>query len=117
MPIPQPDISSAVLRMEDFPAGFEEFTMEEMGMTSADFENETFSPEHDFTFLNIQNIQMVFGFNFLLTEKLDRASFDMAVSQPDITIPAFVGGWVMKPFVMKNCWRASTISAKNGSAL
>lgn len=35
---------------------------------------------------------MVFGFNFLLLEKLDRASFDIGVSQPELTLPAFVGG-------------------------
>jgi hypothetical protein len=35
---------------------------------------------------------MVFGFNFLLTDKLDRAAFDVGISQPDITLPALING-------------------------
>ncbi len=61
-------------------------------MSSEDFSSEGFQPEDVFVLINTQNFQMVFGFNFLLTEKIDRASFDVGVSQPEITIPAFVGG-------------------------
>jgi hypothetical protein len=78
--------------MDDLPAGFEEFTLEELGMSLADFGNEGVQPENVFVFINSRNFQMIFGFNFLLTEKLDRVSFDIGVSQPEITLPAFVGG-------------------------
>lgn len=86
------DISSAVLTLEDLPAGFEQLTMEELGMSEADFANEDFQPEDIFVFVNAQNFQMIFGFNFLLDNTLDRVSFDLGVSQPDVTLPAFVEG-------------------------
>ena len=91
-PVASEDISSAVLTLADLPAGFEELTLEEMGVSLDDFSDEEFQPQNVFVFLNTQNFQMVFGFNFLLTSRLDRASFDIGVSQPDITLPAFVEG-------------------------
>jgi len=86
------DISSAVLTLDDLHPGFEEFSPEELGMSMEDFSDETFQPEEVFIFVNIQDFQMVFGFNFLLTSKLDRVAFDAGVSNPEITIPAFVSG-------------------------
>ena len=92
-PTPKPDISAAVLTLDDLPAGFEAFALEELGMSMADFGGEeSFQPENVFIFINSQNIQMIFGFNFLLTDKLDRVSFDAGVSQPEVIIPAFVSG-------------------------
>jgi hypothetical protein len=91
-PAPKLDISSAVLKLEDFPAGFEELSPEELGMSTAEFASEGFQPEEVFVFINSQNFQMVFGFNFLLDDTLDRVSFDLGVSQPDVTLPAFVEG-------------------------
>ena len=57
-----------------------------------DFGDEALQPEEVFIFLNAQNFQMVFGFNFLLTSRLDRAAFDVGISQPEITLPALVSG-------------------------
>lgn len=91
-PAVKENISSAVPTLEDLPAGFEELTLEELGVTLDVFTNEDFQPENVFVFLNTQTFQMVFGFNFLLTSRLDRASFDIGVSQPDVTIPALVEG-------------------------
>lgn len=88
----QPDISSAVLNINDLPAGFEEYTLEDMGMSLDDFSNESFQPENVFIFINMQEFQMVFGFNFLLTNMIERAAFGAGVSQPDITFPAIVNG-------------------------
>ena len=89
---PEPDISSAVLTLEDLPAGFEEISTDEIGITEADFSEEALQPEEIFIFLNSENFQMVFGFNFLLTKTLDRAAFDVAISQPEISLPAMVNG-------------------------
>lgn len=91
-PTPGPDISSAILRLDDLPSGFEEINLEEIGMTLDDFSNETFQPEEAFLFINMRNFQMVFGFNFLLIENLDRAAFDLGMSQPERTLPALVDG-------------------------
>ncbi len=91
-PVPRPDISSAVLTLDDLPVGFEEFTLEELGMSMADFSGEGFQPEHIFVFVNTKKFQMILGFNFLLTDKLDRVAFDLAVSQPELTLPALVKG-------------------------
>lgn len=46
------DISSAVLRLDDLPAGFEELTLEELGTSLEDFSSEGFQPESAFVFLN-----------------------------------------------------------------
>jgi len=81
-----------VLTLDDLPPGFEEFNPEELGMSVEDLKDEAFSPEKVFVFVNMQKFQMVFGFNFLLTKKLDRVAFDAGVSNPEATIPAFVGG-------------------------
>ena len=89
---PKPDISSAVLTLDDLPSGFEGFSPEEMGISMNDFSDEEFQPEDVFIFINSQDFQMVFGFNFLLTERLDRTAFDIGMSQPEITIPALVDG-------------------------
>lgn len=89
---PELDISSAVLTLDDLPAGFEEFSAEELGVSLDDFGDEALQPEEVFIFLNAQNFQMVFGFNFLLTSRLDRAAFDVGISQPEITLPALVSG-------------------------
>lgn len=88
----EPDISSAVLTLDDLPPGFEAFSPEELGMSMDDFSDETFQPEEVFIFINVQDFQMVFGFNFLLSSKLDRVAFDAGVSNPETTIPAFVSG-------------------------
>jgi hypothetical protein len=78
--------------LEDLPPGFEEFTLDELGVSLEDFSSEEFQPENVFVFINTQKFQMIFGFNFLLSEKLDRAAFDIGVSQPEITLPALVEG-------------------------
>jgi hypothetical protein len=69
-----------------------ELSMEELGMSATDFASENFQPENAFAFINSQNLQIIFDLNFLLDETLDRVSFDLGVSQPDITLPAFVEG-------------------------
>lgn len=91
-PPPTPDISSAVLTLDDLPPGFEEYNLEEMGMSVDDFSDENFQPEEVFIFINTQDFQMVFGFNFLLTERFDRAAFDLGMSKPEMTLPALVNG-------------------------
>ena len=89
---PEPDISSAVLTLDDLPPGFEESSLEDLGMPVDDSRDENFQPEDVFVFINTQDFQMVFGFNFLLTEKFKRATFDIGISQPEITLPAIVNG-------------------------
>jgi hypothetical protein len=57
-----------------------------------DFSDEDLQPEKVFIFVNSQDFQMIFGFNFLLTERFDRTSFDVGMSQPEVTLPAMVSG-------------------------
>lgn len=90
--LPEPDLSSAVLTLEDLPPGFEEFSLADMGVTLDDFSEEELQPEEVFIFINSEDFQMVFGFNFLLTNKLDRATFDVGISQPDAALPALING-------------------------
>jgi len=66
--------------------------MEDLGMSLDDFPEDSLQPENVFVFINSRNFQMIFGFNFLLTERMDRVAFDVGVSQPEITLPAFVSG-------------------------
>lgn len=91
-PTPRPDLSAYVLELEDFPPGFEELTLEELGLTMDDFNNEGFEPEQVFVFVNPRQFQMVIGFNFLLTDRLNRISFDAVASDPELFLPAFVSG-------------------------
>jgi hypothetical protein len=89
---PKVDISSAVLTLDDLPPGFEELNSDELGIVMDDFNDGELQPEEIFIFMNSQDFQMVFGFNFLLTKSFDRAAFDMGISQPEITLPAFIDG-------------------------
>ena len=91
-PKPISDLSSAVLTLDDLPPGFEEYTLDEFGISADDFSNEDFQPKDVFIFVNPQDFQIVFGFNSLLTEKIDRAAFDVAMLQPEITLPVLVNG-------------------------
>lgn len=91
-PTPKLDLSSAVLRLEDLPPGFEEFDPDELGTFADDFSDGELQPEEVFFFMNSQDFQMIFGFNFLLAKSFDRAAFDMGISQPEMTLPAFING-------------------------
>lgn len=91
-PTPIQDLSSAVLTLDDLPPGFEEYTFEELGISADDFSNEDFQPKDVFIFVNLQDFQIVFGFNSLLTGKIDRAAFDVGMLQPEMTLPALVNG-------------------------
>lgn len=89
---PEVDISSAVLTLDDLPSGFEEFDPDELGTFADDFSDGELQPEEVFLFMNSQDFQMIFGFNFLLAKNFDRAAFDMGISQPEMTLPAFING-------------------------
>ncbi len=85
-PTPRPDISGAVLRLADLPAGFQEVSLDEYGMSKDAFSTGQFQVENVFTFVNPQRFQMVVGYNFLLTRNADRVFFDAGLSQPDLML-------------------------------
>lgn len=89
---PELDISSAVLTLDDLPPGFEEFDPNELGLFMDDFSEDELQPEEVFIFVNSEDFQMVFGFNFQLSKRFDRAAFDVGISQPEVTLPAFIEG-------------------------
>jgi len=89
-PTPRPDLSGAILLLSDLPPGFEELSAAELGVSPSDLATEQFQPEVIFAFVNPRQFQTIFGFNFLLEDRLQRIQFDTAVSQPQLTLPVMV---------------------------
>jgi hypothetical protein len=87
---PRPDLSSSVLTLDDLPAGFEEISLEEFDKTEADIYREGLEPEEIFIFVNALQFQTITGYNFLLTNRINRISFDAVASSPELFLPGFV---------------------------
>ncbi len=77
-----PDLSTARIPVYDLPKGFEEIPGEEF---EAGFpvSGKELQPETVFAYVNGREFQMVMGMNFLLTKEMDRAGFDLALTQPE----------------------------------
>ena len=52
--------------------------------------DEEVEPENIFVFVNPRQFQTIVGYNFLLTDRLQRLAFDAIVSEPDILLQAVV---------------------------
>ncbi len=90
IPEPHVDISWAVLTLNDFPAGFEELSPNDLGI--GDLSSEELEVENTFFFIKPVQLQLVVGLNFLLIENINRISFDAAINQPDLLITAIAEG-------------------------
>jgi len=91
-PTPEPELSMPRITVDDLPPGFEDIPPEELGMDTSSFSDEDFQVEEVFVFVNSNDFQMIFGFNFFLTSRLDRVSFDVDVNRPESTMGSFVEG-------------------------
>jgi hypothetical protein len=89
-PAPKPDMSAAVLSLDDLPEGFEEVSPSELGINLEDLATEGLQPEHLFMFIKPEPLQLVFGVNLLLASGSQRVLFDVGISQPDIVLPEIV---------------------------
>jgi len=91
-PTSGPDISKAVLSLEDLPSGFEEISLDAFGLTKEDLSGDDFRIESIFTVMGTEPFELVMVFTTLLPTRLDQAGFDVSLSQPDFLMESFVGG-------------------------
>ena len=91
-PTPLPDLSDAVLTLQDLPSGFEEMPLAELGMTEADLSQEDFAVESLFAFLEAEHFEMVMGFTALLPTGVEQAGFNVVLRHPDVLLELMIGG-------------------------
>lgn len=89
-PTPLPDISGAVLTLNDLPPGFEEIPPEEFGLSKEDMSDDEFIVENIFLFMQVEPLELIMGFNILFPSKLDQLSFDVALTQPELFMDSFL---------------------------
>ena len=87
---PLPDISGAVLALDDLPPGFEEIPPEEFGLSKEDMSDDEFVVENIFLFMQVEPLELIMGFNILFPNKLDQLSFDVALTQPELFMESFL---------------------------
>jgi hypothetical protein len=90
-PTQPPDLSGAVLTLEDLPSGFEAMSLEEFGMTEEDLSGDDFTVESVFAFLDAGNFELVMGFTTLILNRLEQTGFDMALDQPEFLMESMIG--------------------------
>lgn len=78
-----PDLSEAVLTLDDLPAGFEVLPPDEIGFKPEDLSGEDFTVESTFAFFEAKHLEFVMGFTTLLLTGLDRVTFDAGLYHPD----------------------------------
>jgi len=91
-PTPRPDLSQAVLTIEDLPSGFEAIALEEIGITKDDLSNNEFKVESTFAFLEPKNFEFILGFTTLLPSRIDQAGFDLALRNPEFLAESLLQG-------------------------
>lgn len=91
-PTPLPDISGAVLTLEDLPPGFEELRPEELGLETEDLSEGGLAIQNATVFLDVDNFTFLMGFNALLGTPLERAGFELLLDDPDLLLDSFVSG-------------------------
>lgn len=92
-PTPLPDISRAVVKLDDLPSGFEEIPPEELGLTNEALSGEEFQAETLFAFLEPDRLEFVIGSTTLLLTRLEQAGFDIALARPEALTDSFVEGF------------------------
>ena len=91
-PTPLPDLSEAVLTLDDLPSSFTEMSLEQLGLTPEDLSGEGFEAESFFAFLEPSAFQLIMGLTILVPSTVERAGFDLALRNPDFLLNLFVGG-------------------------
>lgn len=87
-----PDLSDAVITLQDLPSGFEEIPPATFGLTKETMSQGQFKVESLFTFLDAEHFEIIMGFTTLLPTKIDQSGFDLALGQPDFLLNMFIGG-------------------------
>lgn len=91
-PAPLPDLSDAVLTLDDLPPGFAVMPPEQLGLTPEDLSGEGFEAESVFTFLEPSTFQLIMGFTILVPDTIQQAGFDLALRNPEFLLNQFAGG-------------------------
>jgi hypothetical protein len=91
-PTSQPDLSGAVLTLDDLPPGFIAIPLDELGVSIDDLGGDGFEFESVFVFMDAANFEFVMGFTTLLLTGLNQAGFDVALSHPEFIIEALAPG-------------------------
>jgi hypothetical protein len=89
---PGPDFEDLVVRLSDLPPGFQAVSLEEFGLTREALSGDDLTVESVFAFMEYTQFEFVMGFTTLLPTRLDQASFDAELSDPEYLIEAFVLG-------------------------
>ena len=91
-PTPLPDLSGAVLMLDDLPPGFAAMPLEQLGLTPKDLSGEGFEAESVFAFLEPSTFQLIMGFTLLVPDTIQQAGFDLALRNPEFLLNQFIGG-------------------------
>ncbi|MCH7653754.1 MAG: hypothetical protein IIB14_08775, partial [Chloroflexi bacterium] len=88
-----PDLSKAVLNLEDFPPGFEGVPSEAIGLgiTIGSVSDEEIPLLNSFAFLSSLTFEVVFGFTIQIPDTLDRNGFDEGLRQTDFLLEGVAG--------------------------
>ncbi len=91
-PTPGPDLSEAVLTLEDLPPGFEAIPPDEFGFTKEDLSQEDFTVEETFIFMEAEHFELIMGFTTLVSTRIEQAGFDAGLRRSDFLMGAFIEG-------------------------
>jgi hypothetical protein len=86
------DAVDLVLTLDDFPAGFEELPPGELGFSEGMELDAGFTIESFFSFLEPENLEIVFGFTTLIPTRLEQARFDRELRSPDRLLAPMIAG-------------------------
>jgi hypothetical protein len=78
------------LTLDDFPAGFEELPPGELGFSEGMELDAGFTIESFFSFLEPENLEIVFGFTTLIPSRLEQARFDRELRSPDLLLAPMI---------------------------
>lgn len=91
-PTPEPDLSEAVLTLDDLPPGYIVLPLDELGISMDDLGGDDFDFESAFAFLETTNFEIVMGFTTLLLNALEQAGFDFVLNYPEILLESMATG-------------------------
>ncbi len=86
-----PDITGAILTLDDLPAGFQEMPLGQAGLSKEALSQGDFQVESLFAYLDSNAFQIVLGFTLLIPDQLERAGFDLALRNPDFLLNLLAG--------------------------
>lgn len=82
------------LQPEDFPAGFEQMSLEDLGLSEKDLSQDEFQAENIFIYLYPEPVgfEVVMGFTTFIENKLQEAGVDIVLEHPDTLLALIIGG-------------------------